>query len=249
MTFFFDITRAWCPMTEAQETGNLLPSSVVEYTDEIGSRIKSVIDSVGGLTKAGALVGVTDETIAKWRDGKVKPPLFGLATIAAAAGKSVDWIVFGPIAFDAGQTAEIDDMREFSLVPRLGVSASAGFGLEAMAEEVTERLAFRTEWLREMGLSPRYSGLLTCSGDSQDPVIKDGALMLVDLRPDQPIRSGNFYVIVLDGDVLVKLVNRRIDGTIELLSHNPIYPTEVIDAGRLEKLSVPGRVVWTGQKL
>lgn len=149
-----------------------------------------------------------------------------------------------PMGFDEG-----DDVRDFTLVPRFGVSASAGYGLVALAEEITERLAFKTDWLRDMGLSPALVGLVTCSGDSQDPIIKDGALMLVDLRPDQMIRSGNFYIVVLDGDVLVKLVNRRVDGTIELISHNPAYPKEIIDSQQLDKLTIPGRVVWAGQKL
>lgn len=169
----------------------------------------------------------------------------------------MDWLL-NAAAFDgssspvpSGQSQLLDgeSMDGFTLIPRVGVSASAGRGLVALAEEITERLAFKTDWLREMGLSPQYCGLLTCSGDSQDPVIKDGALMLVDLRPDQQIRSGNFYIVALDGDVLVKLVNRRTDGTIELISHNPAYPTEVIDSQQLHKLSIPGRVVWSGQKL
>ena len=178
-------------------------------------------------------------------------------SLARAAGRSIEDLLIDPASGTGGflvhQLAsgfgDDDDGRAFTLVPRVGVSASAGFGLTALAEEITERLAFKTEWLREMGLSPAFCGLLTCSGDSQDPVIKDGALMLVDMRPDQQIRSGNFYIIVLDGDVLVKLINRRVDGTIELISHNPAYPKEVIDSQRLDKLTIPGRVVWAGQKL
>nr|WP_275693148.1 S24 family peptidase [Devosia sp. JXJ CY 41] len=83
----------------------------------------------------------------------------------------------------------------------------------------------------------------------RSPIIKDGALMLVDTRPNQHVRSGCFYIIVLDGDVLVKLINRRIDGTIELISHNPAYPKEIIDSQQLDRLTIPGQVVWYGQKL
>ena len=188
------------------------------------------------------------------------PGLRKLLEIAEATGVSLDWLVRAkgdmrssvlpdarvpvPAGFDEGA-----EPADFTLVPRLGVSASAGHGLVALAEEVTERLAFKTDWLRDMGLSPAFVGLVTCRGDSQDPVIKDGALMLVDMRPDQLIRSGCFYVIVLEGDVLVKLVNRRTDGTIELISHNTAYPKEIIGSQRLDKLTIPGRVVWAGQKL
>lgn len=205
--------------------------------------------------------GIPDSSFRKYRNGTM-PGLRHLLSIATTANVTMDWLaaergqmragadiaidapIPAPLGFDEG-----DDVRDFTLVPRVGVSASAGHGLVALAEEITERLAFKTDWLRDMGLSPKFCGLLTCSGDSQDPVIKDGALMLVDLRPDQHVRSGNFYIVVLDGDVLVKLVNRRVDGTVELISHNPAYPKEVIDTLQLDKLTIPGRVVWAGQKL
>jgi phage repressor protein C with HTH and peptisase S24 domain len=233
-------------------SGNPVPSSAFEHTVEIAGRIKAVIDSVGGLARASEIAGVSNDALAKWRDGKARPAFYALATLARAAGRTADWVLLGDSA--GGGVAHADaitslEANDFTLVPRLGVEASAGHGLVALAEEVTERLAFKTDWLRDMGLSPQYVGLLTCRGDSQDPVIKDGALMLVDMRPDQQVRSGNFYVIVLDGDVLVKRLNRRIDGSIELLSHNPAYPTETIDSQQLDKLTIPGRVVWAGQKL
>jgi phage repressor protein C with HTH and peptisase S24 domain len=237
------------------KSGNPLASSAFEYTPDLGGRIKAVIESIGGLGPASEIAGVSHDTLAKWRDGKVRPAFFGLANVAAASGKSLDWVLRGDENRQDERVPALasfydgDDQQDFTLVPRVGVSASAGHGLVALAEEITERLAFKTEWLRDMGLSPAFCGLLTCSGDSQDPVIKDGALMLVDMRPDQKVRSGNFYIVVLDGDVLVKLVNRRVDGTIELISHNSAYPKEIIDSQQLDKLTIPGRVVWAGQKL
>ena len=203
-------------------------------------------------------VGVVPTNLQNYLNGSV-PGIDKAAAIADATDVALSWLVTGQgprnQAKGAAQVAlvegfdENDDARDFTLVPRLEVSASAGHGLVAIAEEVTERLAFKTEWLRDMGLSPMSVALVTCRGNSQDPVIKDGALMLVDTRPDQHIRSGCFYIIVLDGDVLVKLVNRRIDGTIELKSINPDYPTEVVDAQQLDRLHIPGQVVWAGQKL
>ncbi|AVF05542.1 hypothetical protein C4375_18820 [Devosia sp. I507] len=239
----------WGRFSSPNETGKSVPTSAFEHNEEIAGRLKAVIDSVGGLGRASDIAGVSNDALAKWRDGKARPAFFALATLARAAGKSADWVLLGDQATPEGTRAPAVMADDFTLVPRLGVEASAGHGLVALAEEVTERLAFKTDWLREMGLSPSLVGLVTCRGDSQDPVIKDGALMLVDMRPDQVIRSGCFYVIVLEGDVLVKLINRRTDGTIELISHNAAYPKEIIDSQRLDKLTIPGRVVWAGQKL
>lgn len=245
----------WGTFGSANESGKSVPTSAFEHTAEIADRIKSVIESVGGLAKASELAGVSPDALAKWRDGKARPAFFGLATIARAAGRTADWVLMGDqvgaatkLPVSLGFDGEIAP-HEFTLVPRLDVTASAGHGLAALAEGIVEQLAFRTEWLHEMGLSPTYLALVTCRGDSQDPIIKDGALMLVDTRPDQVIRSGCFYIIVLDGDVLVKAINRRVDGTVELISNNPNYPKEIIDSQQLDRLTIPGRVVWHGQKI
>lgn len=235
---------------DTDASGNSVPS----YDPAVGLAIKSLIESLGK-DKSVQITGRSWKQLTRYVNDAAEPPFSVVRALAQAAGRSIDHLVTDPavatgsfLASQMGFNSE-DDPREFTLVPRVGVSASAGHGLVALAEEITERLAFKTEWLREMGLSPAYVGLLTCSGNSQDPVIKDGALMLVDLRPDQPIRSGNFYIIVLDGDVLVKMLNRRVDGSIELISHNPDYPKEIIDSQQLDKLTIPGRVVWAGQKL
>tara|TARA_R110002124_G_scaffold63350_1_gene172854 strand:- start:493 stop:1209 length:717 start_codon:yes stop_codon:yes gene_type:complete len=234
----------------SDETGDALPSS----DPAVGEAVKWLIASLGR-DKSVQVTGRSWKQLTRYVNDAAEPPFSVVRALAQAAGRSIDQLLLDPavatgsflakhVGFDLG-----DDPQGFTLVPRYDVSASAGHGLVALAEEVMDRLAFKTGWLREMGLSPAFVGLLTCSGDSQDPVIKDGALMLVDLRPDQQIRSGNFYIVVLDGDVLVKLVNRRVDGTIELISHNPAYPKEIIDSQQLDKLTIPGRVVWAGQRL
>jgi phage repressor protein C with HTH and peptisase S24 domain len=185
--------------------------------------------------------------------------LFGVAAVTIAAGYSLDWLLTGkgpkhlaptnrlPVQ-PGNHLVDINDIGPeaggYTLIPRYAVNASAGNGLVALGEEVAERLAFNTNWLRSLGLSLAHVGLVTCVGDSQSPTIPNGALMLVDMSPDQQIRSGQFYVIVLDGDLLVKRLFRKVDGTIELISDNPIYQTETIQASYLERLNIPGRVAW-----
>ncbi|MBN9333261.1 S24 family peptidase [Devosia sp.] len=229
------------------------------------TRLKEAMDGRSP-TAFAKLIEIPPSTLRSYldEDSHSSPSLENATRIAEGLGVSLRWLATGAghrtepglRAIDDHNPVQVlhgadvgEEMRQFTLVPRYDVSASAGFGLSALAEEVAEHLAFRTEWLHDMGLSPAFVGLVTCRGNSQDPVIKDGAIMLVDMRPDQLIRSGCFYIIVLDGDVLVKLINRRVDGTIELKSINPEYPTEVIDIQQLDRLRIPGQVVWAGQKL
>lgn len=138
---------------------------------------------------------------------------------------------------------------EFALIPRFDVQASAGHGVTVLEEIEIERIAFRLDWLREIGLDPEQCSMLTSRGDSMGDTIPDGSLMLVDRRPDQPIVSGCIYVIVLDGDLLVKRVSRNVDRTIDLISDNPIYPVQKITQTNLDGLRIAGRVFWVGRKL
>lgn len=227
------------------ETGNALPSNDPALSDAI----KVLIESLGR-DKSVQVTGRSWKQLTRYGNDAAEPPFSVVKALVKAAGRSLD-ALFDPATGSGGflVSQSLGEHSEYTLVPRFDVSASAGHGIATLAEDVIERLAFRTEWLRDMGLSPQFLALVTCRGDSQDPIIKDGALMLVDTRPDQHIRSGCFYIIVLDGDVLVKLVNRRIDGTVELISHNPAYPKEVIDGQQLDRLTIPGQVVWYGQKL
>ncbi|SFZ85961.1 Phage repressor protein C, contains Cro/C1-type HTH and peptisase s24 domains [Devosia enhydra] len=233
-------------------TGNPLPPSGPAHNAGFQQRFQDLVARVGGLAIAGELAGVTDETIGKWRDGKTKPTFFGLAGIAAAAGVTLDWLLTGaehPRALAASDADVEAALPEFALLPRYSVSASAGSGLVAHEEVEIERIAFRRDWLRDMGLDPNQAGLLSAKGDSMHPTIPDGAMMLVDRRLDQPIVSGYIYVIVLDGEVLVKRVSRNVDATFDLISDNPIYPVQKVRQPDFDKLMIAGRVFWVGRTI
>ncbi len=136
----------------------------------------------------------------------------------------------------------------FELIPRYDVNASAGSGAVALTEIVSEEMAFRRDWLKEIGVSPQSAKLLSATGDSMEPLIPDGALMLID-SSIREVRNGCIYVIVKDGDLLVKRVHRKIDGSISLISENPRYDPEVISADFLDKLHIVGRVRWVGRSI
>ena len=206
-------------------------------------------ESVNGFAKR---AGIPEGSLRQYLAGSL-PGADKLAAITQAAEVSADWLLLGkgPMRLEPLITVEgpAGVPPEFALLPRYGVNASAGHGLISAEEQEVERIAFRLEWLREIGLDPKQAGLLTAAGDSMHPTIPDGALILVDRRAEQPIRSGFIYVIVLDGEVLVKRLSRNVDGTIDLISDNPLYPIRSIKQTEFDRLTVAGRVFWVGRKL
>ena len=122
---------------------------------------------------------------------------------------------------------------------RLPVQASAGPGSLGAAESPFDTFRFSRRWLREQGLDPSMLSAIQVSGDSMEPLLRDGDEILVDRSP-QPFREG-IHVLRM-GDVLhVKRVQAGPPGRVRLISANPAYePVKV----SLEEIDVIGRVVW-----
>ncbi|MBL4730992.1 MAG: helix-turn-helix transcriptional regulator [Rhizobiaceae bacterium] len=69
--------------------------SSFKHSSDFKSRFLSVIQRLGGLKKCSAIIGVTDEQIGKWRDGKSKPQFFGVGRLATEAGVDLNWLLTG----------------------------------------------------------------------------------------------------------------------------------------------------------
>ncbi len=208
---------------------------------EVASRISAAVKKAGGTKHVSEITGIPTRTLSHYISGTAEAKASAIAQIAQACGLSADYILFG----DTPELASSDGMV---FVPRYEIRASAGSGLVPVSEDVAERLPFRRDELRELGVAPDKAGIVTADGDSMEPTIPDGALMLVDLSK-RTAHSGGIYVIALDGDLLVKRINRRADGSVELISDNDRYPHERLSKTDLSKLRIAGRVRWVGRPI
>jgi phage repressor protein C with HTH and peptisase S24 domain len=84
---------------------------------------------------------------------------------------------------------------------------------------------------------------LEISGDSMDPVYRDGDIVIV--SPAAPVRRGDRVVIrSLKGEVMAKELLRQSARRIELRSLNPAHPNYSFD---LTELAWMHRIVWASQ--
>src|SRR5271165_6946338 len=78
------------------------------------------------------------------------------------------------------------------------------------------------------------------SGDSMEPVFRDGDMVIV--SPAAPIRRGDRVVVrTIAGEVMAKQLSRRSAKRIELLSLNPEHPDYSFE---LKEVAWMHRVVW-----
>jgi phage repressor protein C with HTH and peptisase S24 domain len=199
--------------------------------------------------------GVSASAFRKWMKGEAEPSRDRLVALAAAAGVSLAWLAQGegPEPDFAAVSARANNRRpadgfspaRFHILPKVAQAAAAGAG-HVEAGHSTEFIGFRHDWLRSaFGRDPADITLETAVGESMEPRIHNGDLLLVDTA-DRTFRNFGVYVIEVRDERLVKRVQRKFDGSLILISDNPMYQAEFIDAELAKEVRVVGRVVWRG---
>ncbi|GAB1837403.1 XRE family transcriptional regulator [Achromobacter xylosoxidans] len=150
----------------------------------------------------------------------------------------------------AGEPPAAND--KFEKVPELAdVRLAAGEPIENHAEEQTGMIQFRKSFLRSVGADNGKARVVYAKGDSMEPVIKDGAALLVVPNESLTLRdlaAGGVYAINYDGKMLVKTVARdKLTGRWVARSFNPTYLDIPLENGH--PVRVLGQVVWAGARL
>lgn len=150
----------------------------------------------------------------------------------------------------SGARAAAND--SFEPVPELAdVRLAAGDGIENHAEEQTGVIQFRRSFLRSVGADAGKALVVYAKGDSMDPVIKDGAALLVVPNENLTLRdlaAGGVYAINYDGKMIVKTVAKdKLTGRWVARSFNPAYSDIPLENGHPAR--VLGQIVWVGARL
>lgn len=138
------------------------------------------------------------------------------------------------------------DGEEFSSVRRVAAEASAGPGALNGDVEVVGSLAFRRDWLRERSIRPDKALLVGVTGDSMEPRISRGDLVLLDLSRTEIVNGEPYIFNDADGETRLKRLHRLGARTLAMVSDNPAYPPELRNGPDAERVKVLGQVVWSG---
>lgn len=134
----------------------------------------------------------------------------------------------------------------YVLIPRLSVRFGAGPGKFAWKVNTEQPLAFLSDWLRGQRMNPQQLVTFMAEGESMQPIIRDGSVLLVDLSQTHVV-DGRIYALRYGDELRVKRLFKRLDGTLIIRSDfAECYPEEVVSGSDLEQLQIIGRVVWVG---
>lgn len=153
---------------------------------------------------------------------------------------------FGPsiTAPETPAPITIIDGSDFSPINLHDIQASAGDGYFNPSENVIGSLAFKTSWLNGIGIKPSKASLIYVKGDSMQPTLKDGSMVLIDQQRNEASKK-NVYAFCEDGAVYVKRLERLNDETMLVHSDNPDYETRSLVGHEINSIRIIGQVVWS----
>ena len=212
--------------------------------DGFVNRLRGIVEPSANAFAAKA--GMSEGALRSYLSGTI-PRADKILQIAKAANVSAGWLLTGT------ENTRPSDNPVMGLIeiPRFDISASAGPGLIPSNPDDVEHLGLSETWLRSLGFQPPSIAAITIEGDSMTKPdgtgIPPGAMGLVDTAiGEEDIRTGLVYVIVREDELLVKRIERRLDGTLILHSDNPRYGSEQIPADMMPRIHIAGRVRWVG---
>lgn len=120
-----------------------------------------------------------------------------------------------------------------------------GLGGTTMDQEIVEANAetrdFPLAWLRQITTSPP-SQLYWArgQGDSMEPKIGDGEIILIDRSQTTPSFGDLYWAIAYGSTAMIKRLRPQPDGSVKILSDNQNVPAEIAFDG---EMTIFGRVV------
>lgn len=226
----------------------ILRASLDDDGKLLAERIDAAVKEAGGPAQVSRLSETPARTLSKYMAGDATPSATALARIAEATQKPMDWFfdrsamaLSGVTSITGGQPYEADIVR----IPILDVTAGAGSGEENDSEEVVAQLPFPAGFLRRLRINPACVRAIRVRGDSMEPTIPDGVLVLVDERAKNLI-DGRVYALRGPFGLRLKRLQRQTDGSVILISDNrELYHPEHLRADEAAQIDVVGRVFWT----
>lgn len=211
----------------------------------VAERLKELAKDNGmNIKEFSAHIGVSECTVQNCIAGTSLPNDRFLLDLQEKIDVSATWLLGGEGPKYTGQSHQDmqPDGTAFIPIPRHAVEASAGHGALVRDEEGSGYYAYNRKFLERRGLKPDNLAVIAVTGDSREPELYDGDLILLDMAQTTP-RDSRFYAVRYNTDLFVKRVMELPGIRIQLLSTNPNYPPITVDAPDLGGIRIIGRVV------
>lgn len=226
------------------------------------SRLRALLKKFKSNNAFAVAAGISPSGLNRLLEGGY-PTLPILIALAKAGGVSVEWLSTGGDLVESKLPALVQgdvvgatvtdvkgnnvDLEEFVFVPRYNVCASAGYGSWNDDETPMFTVSFRRYWVtNHLKADPAQLSVISVYGDSMEGVLNDKDIILINHADKEP-REG-IYVLRIDGQLIVKRVQRLPGSLLRITSTNPAYEPFSINLNDVPSdFDIVGKVVWYGR--
>ena len=131
---------------------------------------------------------------------------------------SLDWLVFG------NKEIKVND-NNYN-IDLLNVRAGAGEGIYNYVIETVDTISLDKSFFRTPINTNKIKGIQV-DGESMEPTLRDGDYVLIDENIN--FGTNGIYAIQYGGQILIKRLQFKMDGTILIISDNDKYDKEVFN--------------------
>jgi len=205
-----------------------------------------------------ARLGVPYRTYQGW-ENSVAPPKAEALNRLVELGFSADWLLRGLLpmrrpaggAFQAVVEVERGQAPDGVVGVPLYTSTRAAAGGGAVIEAEAVRLVSFDEAMlrRELGVAPRELALIASEGESMEPTIRAGELLLFDRSEHGRRPRDGIFIVRLEGSMMVKRLQPMPGQTIAVSSENPAFQPFLIRLDEATDFEILGRVVVVFRRL
>ncbi|UOA07815.1 LexA family transcriptional regulator [Methylobacter sp. S3L5C] len=224
-----------------------------------------------------ALLGIPFSTYQKYEMGNRKPGADAME-VFSRAGINANWLLTGSgemllkphqpyMGIEANRESGPNSYKEYPKVemgPKVKpiIMLLQDFvtiprhGIELLEEKISlsnellqvGQVAFRKDWISKRKLLSEDCVLIKAKGDSMEPTICNGDLLLADRRINF-IKDDAIYVVCVDNSLVVRRIQKGIDGSLTIISDNKKYKEQIISSEQVGKIKIAGRVIWYSHEI
>lgn len=198
-------------------------------------------------------LGITESTLRNYEQGASSPNAETLEVICKKLRISPEWIVLGTGPMRAASVEKdgessppqsiIQDDSDLIMIPMVNAVLSAGSGSLETDGDSERSYAFRRDFIARKGKAKNMV-LMRVSGDSMEPEIMDGDVVLLD-QSKLKVIPGRIFAVGFEDSIYLKRID-MLPGQAILKSINPAYPPVTLDlrGQNGDKLRLIGQVLW-----
>lgn len=237
-----------------------MSNAVDNQKTAVGTRLKEARAALGLTQKE--LCSISEMPLPSLRDYELCKRIPGGEAVSGLvrAGINANWLLTGdgemllssaPKMASGRPLMVCEEPASYVAVPIYDdIRAAAGAGAHnGQVELADDAMMFKDDWIRlELGARPENLCLIRVSGDSMEPTLRAGDVILIDRSAGRPDREG-IYVLRLEDALLVKRLQLVPGGTIKVTSDNAAFePWTINRSSPPSDLTIIGRVIWSGRR-